>query len=191
MIDPLCLADWAKCGRVLVATIERMEISESTIQLLASAELQLTPVLGLALIWTEGQLSGSRRVLDQGAPAATKGQGKNTRQSSRVTGKKDGTMLGIALVTFLHSISWSIVALAVPSKVTISIALTNGLVFLMIATLRIVQSSLPTPKALRIVVLVSVFTVWVPVSQLIAAIATATSPPTPAPRPSITTSTNR
>jgi hypothetical protein len=161
-----------------------VEISDGTIQLLASALLQLVPVLGLALIWTESQLSGSSKVLDQ---EGSTGPRPDDKVGLHV-GRQEGVILGLAVVTFLHSISWSIVALAIPSRWVISIALLNGLIFLMIATVRIATSSLPKSKVFRTIVIISIVTVWVPVSQLFGIIV-GTSPVSPNPSPTVTAST--
>src|SRR5215475_9972569 len=125
-----------------------MPISSSAAQTLAAALLQLNPLLGLTLVWSEPRLE--RRDIEdvKDQPGEETDRREDNSKSSDTEPPLDQTSKNewFLFIIFLHSITWPILAIASPSTLTIDIALGISAIWLLLSIRRITRT-IAAPKS--------------------------------------------
>ncbi|TYB38418.1 hypothetical protein [Actinomadura chibensis] len=157
-----------------------MDISPDAARSLAGALLQLNPLLGLGLIWTETRL----RERETPSRGGQRRRQRNTQQQppqfmDRLKGQE-----WLIFVIFLHSITWQIIVIADPTTIRVKVALGISIIWISFAVMRIVSTITLTGRREKITFWLVMTTTWYP---LWGAVVTIQVDAKPDPRPAVVT----
>jgi hypothetical protein len=146
-----------------------MSLSSGEAQTLAAALLQLNALLGLSLIWTETRLqqrdkeqAGNQRKREPRSQKRTSGNSGPATTSGQI--QKNEWFL---FVIFIHSITWSIFAIALPRTFTVDISLGISTIWLQISAERIIRAIVVSNSNDRKLFKLVLATTWTPLFLLI------------------------
>jgi hypothetical protein len=119
-----------------------MQMSIDAAPTLAGALLQLNPLLGLTLIWTESRLQAGDKERRANEHQKESGSRKQTSGNLKKSESVDPIRKNewFLFIVFLHSITWTIYALVIPSTFTIDLALAVSVIWLQISSRRIIRT---------------------------------------------------
>jgi hypothetical protein len=144
-------------------------ISPDQAQVLAAGLLQLNPLLGLTLIWSESHLQERDK-----ESSVSERRNKPSPRERGARNNKPVTVLDrikpyewFFFVMFLHSITWSIVAAAAPAGWSIKTALAFSIIWLSLSVGRILVSIRPPDTKSNVLLWTSVTTAWFPLWSLV------------------------
>lgn len=129
---------------------------------LAAALLQLNPLLGLTLVWTESHLQANEKALH--ASERSKKTAKQTKSEEADPARKNEWAL---FIIFLHSITWTLYALVIPATITIDIALAVSIIWLLISAGRIIRTFILPTGATRQIFLLAMASTGTPLIILL------------------------
>lgn len=160
-----------------------MNITPDAARQLAAALLQLIPLLGFSLLWSEKRLAERESV--NGKPKVRGGN----KQKSSIANAPGFFGLKFDFITyfiFFHTISWSIKTIALPDKASLVVVLLNSFVFMAIALSRILAVVVPDQGKSRFVAFTLIAIAWLPLYGLtFGGWTVGSSPVNPAPAPSV------
>jgi hypothetical protein len=141
-----------------------MQMSIDAARTLAGALLQLNPLLGLTLIWTESRLQAGDRERQANERQKEPGSRKHTSGNPKKLENADPIRKNewALFVVFLHSITWTIYALVVPYTFTIDLALAVSVVWLQICSRRIIRTFFIPADAKGTLFRLAMSTTWTP-----------------------------
>jgi hypothetical protein len=145
-----------------------MLISPDSAQALAAALLQLNPLLGLTLIWTETHLqerdkerTGKQHNEQTKSPKRASGSSESATPLKRI--KRNEWFL---FLIFLHSITWPIFTIVEPSTIAVKASLAISTIWLGISVGRI-TSTITLSGINRILFWLTITTAWFPLWSLV------------------------
>ena len=145
-----------------------MSLSFDEAQTLAGALIQLNAILGLTLIWTETRLqqrdkeqAGNQRKREPTSQKRTSGNSGPATMSAQI--QKEWFLF----VIFLHSITWSIFALAFPRTFSVDISVGISIIWLQMSMGRIIRTIVVSGSIDKILFRLVLATSWTPLILVI------------------------